>query len=149
MALIDDAVALAATAHADQTDSVIGGGGAPIIYHLMNVAIAVFTETQDEEMAVAAMLQRIIEDTTMTNADLQSAGYNAVIRGGISILTRGASESLRDYIVRIGNADSRAIRIKIISLREGINNLGLLQKIRTKYQTAQRHLIERLAVESI
>ncbi len=149
MALIDDAVARAAADHVDQTDAVIGGPGNPILYHLMRVGIAVFTETGDEEMAAVAVMQRLYSDTATTDADLEAAGWSARVRGGITILTQGGAETRKAYIKRIGNDDPDAIHIKIIELREAIRSLGLSTNVRDKSQKAMRYLQEQLMIETI
>jgi hypothetical protein len=115
----------------------------------MAVAIQVFIETRDEEMAAVAALHRVFRDTSTTDADLLAAGFSGKVRGGIAILTQGDGENLKDYIKRVGRDDPNAIRIKIIELREGIQNLGLTATTRNRHQKAMRHLIEALTIETI
>jgi (p)ppGpp synthase/HD superfamily hydrolase len=149
MALVDDAIVRAVTDHSGQDDTAIGGSGDPMIYHLTRVMAAVWGETGSESMAAVAIMQRLYEDTSTTDGDLQTVGFSAKVRGGISILTRGGSETFKDYIKRIGASDPDAIRVKIIELREAIQNLGLTSDNKERCQKARRYLQEQITIETV
>jgi (p)ppGpp synthase/HD superfamily hydrolase len=68
---IDDAIAHATRAHEWQTDK----AGKPYIGHLLRVTSGVRIESELEAAArMAAVLHDILEDTTVTSADLRSLG---------------------------------------------------------------------------
>ncbi|MDO4267219.1 MAG: HD domain-containing protein [Eubacteriales bacterium] len=68
--MIRKAAAFAAKAHAG---AVRKGTGIPYIYHPMEVALIVAQITDDEELIAAAYLHDVLEDTDVTEEELESA----------------------------------------------------------------------------
>lgn len=68
--MIQEAAAFAARAHAG---AVRKGTGIPYIYHPMEVALIVAQITSDEELIAAAYLHDVLEDTDVTEAELEKA----------------------------------------------------------------------------
>lgn len=85
MSTLERAIALAATAHAGQTDK----AGQPYILHPLRVMMAVHTDHE----RMAAVLHDIVEDTTVTLANLVAEGFPDEVVTAIEALTKRAGES--------------------------------------------------------
>jgi GTP diphosphokinase / guanosine-3',5'-bis(diphosphate) 3'-diphosphatase len=85
MSTLEKAIAIAANAHAGQTDK----GGAPYILHCLRVMMAV--DTLDEK--IVAVLHDVVEDTEVDLPDLARAGFSEKVNSAISALTKYHGES--------------------------------------------------------
>lgn len=85
MATLERAIVLAAEAHAGQIDK----AGKPYILHPLRVMLAM----DSEQAQIAAVLHDVVEDTTVTLADLQAAGFESAIIEAVQALTKTAGES--------------------------------------------------------
>ncbi|MCB0069657.1 MAG: HD domain-containing protein, partial [Caldilineaceae bacterium] len=84
MSTLEIALQLAAKNHAGQTDK----AGQPYILHPIRVMLAV----QGESARIAAVLHDVVEDTAVTFADLQAAGFSDEIVDTVRALTKSPGE---------------------------------------------------------
>ncbi|MGI6737616.1 MAG: GTP pyrophosphokinase [Anaerovoracaceae bacterium] len=82
-------------AHQGQTDR----GGLPYCFHPWHVAESMTTE----EETCAALLHDVVEDTGVTLADLEQAGFSRPILEAISLLTHDETMSYLDYVRRLAD----------------------------------------------
>ncbi|MCS3708106.1 (p)ppGpp synthase/HD superfamily hydrolase [Salinibacter ruber] len=94
MPTLEDAVALAAEAHAGQTDK----AGAPYILHLLRVMQA----QQSTEARMAAVMHDLVEDTDYTFEDLEKMGYPSEVIEALRHVTKRDGESYADFAERAG-----------------------------------------------
>ena len=101
---------IATSAHHGQYDK----GGKPYILHPLRVMS--FLKEDDEELQCIALGHDIIEDTSVTYADLRIAGISERVIVGIEALTKQKGYSYDDYKKQVfGNID--AMRVKLCDLR--------------------------------
>lgn len=86
---------VATAAHLGQTDR----AGKPYISHPARVAANV--KSTEPEVIAAAWLHDVIEDTSVTAADLLAAGFSARTVDAVVALTHLEGESLEDYLGRV------------------------------------------------
>lgn len=91
--------------------------GEPYIFHPLRVMLA-FGGTYEQ---MAAVLHDAIEDSDLTPADLDSAGYPPEVIEAIDCLSRRPDEKYPDYIERVA-ANELARRIKLVDLAENLEN---------------------------
>lgn len=107
------AISLAAQKHAGQFDQ----GGFPYILHPIRIMMSM--NTIDEK--VVAILHDIIEDTDVTEEDLEIIGFNhQVIQALIAITHDKTAEPYFDYIRRVMK-NPLAARIKAADLRDNLS----------------------------
>jgi hypothetical protein len=146
---IDDAIARARRAHEGQTDK----AGQPYIGHLLRVMNGVRIESELEPAAkMAAVLHDVLEDTTVTSADLRSLGCSTEVIEAVEAVTKRAGEGLEAYLSRVA-ANRIAYAVKLADMvdnsdvyrlrqlpaedaerlrRKYATGIGLLQVLRTK-----------------
>jgi (p)ppGpp synthase/HD superfamily hydrolase len=112
MSMLEQAIALAATAHRSQFDRV----GQPYILHPLRVML----KQTDEEARIAAVLHDVVEDTSITLADLRAAGYSEAVCTAVDCLTRRAGESYDEMVTRI-SANPLACRVKLADLEDNMD----------------------------
>jgi ribosomal protein S18 acetylase RimI-like enzyme len=112
MTLLNDAIALAAQAHAGQVDK----AGAPYILHPLRVMLA----QETDEARIAAVLHDVVEDTGWTLAALAERGFPPAALAAVDALTRRAGESYDEFVVRAG-ADHIARRVKLADLCDNLD----------------------------
>lgn len=127
--LLEDAIALAVSSHRGQRDL----EGRPYILHPLRV-MASFTDPEDDEARIAAVLHDIVEDTDMTPAQLLNEGYPQVCVDAIIALSRREGEEYAEYIERVA-ANPLARRVKLADLQD---NLDLTRKSTQMLPWAQR-----------
>jgi (p)ppGpp synthase/HD superfamily hydrolase len=93
--ILDDAVALAARAHAGQFDK----AGKPYIDHPLRVMARV--TTPDER--VAAILHDVVEDTAVTLGDLRGGGCPEEVVAAVDSLTKRLGEDKMAYYRRVAS----------------------------------------------
>lgn len=108
---LNEAITLAVSAHADQTDK----AGQPYILHVLRVMLA---QSDVEAMTVAA-LHDVVEDTDITVADLTQAGWSARIVTAVDALTRRDGEDYFDFALRAASNEV-ARPVKIADLRDNL-----------------------------
>jgi GTP diphosphokinase / guanosine-3',5'-bis(diphosphate) 3'-diphosphatase len=85
MSTLEKAIAIAAQAHAGQTDK----GGAPYILHCLRVMMSV--DSLDEK--IVAVLHDVLEDTDVTASELSSQGFPDLHLEALDSLTKKEGES--------------------------------------------------------
>jgi (p)ppGpp synthase/HD superfamily hydrolase len=111
MATIEKALQIAAQAHEGRTDK----NGLPYIMHPLRVLNAV--EGLGEDVAIAAILHDVIEDSSVTIEDLRRAGFSGPILASLECLTHLAGEPYAEYVIRCGS-DETARRVKLADLED-------------------------------
>jgi (p)ppGpp synthase/HD superfamily hydrolase len=125
MSTLERAIALAARAHEGQTDKV----GEPYILHPIRVMLRV----EGEEARIAAVLHDVIEETSLTLADLKREGFSERVAEIVQALTHSEEEDY-EHAVRRAAAHPMARIIKVADLEDNIqmssaiNALDKLQK---------------------
>jgi (p)ppGpp synthase/HD superfamily hydrolase len=94
MPTLEDAIALAAEAHASQTDK----AGAPYILHLLRVMQA----QESTEARVAGVLHDLVEDTDYIFEDLEEMGCPDEVTEALRHVTKRDGESYADFASRAG-----------------------------------------------
>jgi hypothetical protein len=136
---IDDAIARATRAHEGQTDK----AGQPYIGHLLRVMSGVRIEAELEDAAkMAAVLHDVLEDTTVTSADLRSLGCPSEVIEAVEAVTKRDGEGLEAYLSRVA-ANRIAYAVKLADLVDNSDEFRLRQlphedaeRLRRKYTTA-------------
>lgn len=101
------AVSFAAIAHGTQLDK----RGVPYMVHLTNVARAVAASTYSPVAAQAAILHDVLEDTGVTEAQLERE-FGPQVTEIVRTLTRRNGDSYAEYIDNIVEAGGFAVSIK-------------------------------------
>jgi hypothetical protein len=92
MSTLERAIALAATAHAGQTDK----AGAPYILHALRVMLR--CETNEERMA--AVMHDMVEDCGWTLDQLRAEGFPEPVVEAVDAVTRRDGETYEDFVLR-------------------------------------------------
>lgn len=110
MNMLSKMIALAANAHAGQTDK----AGKAYILHPLKVMH--YLKTDDEELMCIAVGHDLCEDTNVTFDQLYAEGFSCRVVDGIRALTRQRGESYSEYKYKVmSNPD--AVRVKMADLR--------------------------------
>lgn len=112
MPTLEDAIRLAAAAHAGQTDK----AGQPYILHPLKVMLRM--ETLAERMA--AVLHDVVEDTAVTLEQLRVEGYPAEVVAAVDALTKRPGET-RLIAAKRAAADPIARRVKLADNAENMD----------------------------
>ncbi len=139
MSTLEKAIEIAASAHQGQKQK----DGMPYIIHPLTVMMKV--ETLEEK--IVAVLHDVIEDTEVTLADLQEAGFADEVLAGVELMTRTEGQDYEEYIEAISrNAIAR--KVKLADMRNNIDLLRIpvvkdkdLERCR-KYHRSIRYLEE-------
>ncbi len=94
MSTLERAIALAATAHAGQTDK----AGAPYVLHVLRVMLR--CETNEERMA--AVMHDMVEDCGWTLDQLRAEGFPEPVVEAVVADSRRDGEDLHDFVRRDG-----------------------------------------------
>ncbi len=107
---LEEAIALAAFAHARQTDK----GGSPYIAHPLRVMF----DQKDETAMMVAALHDVLEDVTEISAqDLLEMGFSQEVLSSLALLTKKSGEPYGAFISRIAQARNHAATaVKIADL---------------------------------
>jgi (p)ppGpp synthase/HD superfamily hydrolase len=135
---VNDAIALARTAHTGQTDK----AGRPYIEHPLRVMHRLHGEYE----RMAAALHDVLEDTAVTEHDLRAAGCPAPVVAAVVALTKDPGEPLELSMARAA-ADPIAEAVKRADIADNSDpeRLALLdeataQRLRRKYADSVRLL---------
>ena len=109
MSTLERAIALAAAAHAGQTDK----AGAPYILHVLRVMLRL--ETAEERMA--AVMHDMVEDCGWTLEQLRAEGFSEAVVNGVDAVTRRDSESYEEFVLR-AKAHPVGRRVKLADLED-------------------------------
>ena len=124
----DEAVAIAARAHADRRDR----SGILELVHGVTVASALGDDATEDELA-AAVLHDVLEDTPWTTEDLLAAGVPPAVVEAVEHVSRielPVKETYRAFIERTaraaGEAGRIARRVKLADLLTNLERIGAL-----------------------
>ncbi len=112
MPSLEDAISLAVEAHRGHKDR----ADAPYILHPLRVMLRMETETEK----IVAVLHDVVEDSDLTDRDLQKAGYSAEIVEAVKYLTRSKEEEYERYIERV-KGNTLAVKVKVADLEDNLN----------------------------
>jgi (p)ppGpp synthase/HD superfamily hydrolase len=112
VATLERAVAIAATAHAGQVDK----GGAPYILHPLRVML----RCHHPDARIAAVLHDVVEDTSVSLAELRREGFSDAVLAGIDGVTRRDGEEYLDF-VRRGALDPVSREVKRADLQDNMD----------------------------
>lgn len=101
---------IATTAHHGQFDR----GGNPYILHPLKVMH--YLKSTDEELMCMALAHDVIEDTSVTYAELRAAGMPERVIEGIRALTKQPGQTYEEYKQGVF-ASEDAMRVKMADLR--------------------------------
>jgi len=139
MPSIEDAIALAAQAHAGQQDK----NGQPYILHPLRVMLAMAPD--DTEGQIVAVLHDVLEDTAITDDDLLKQGYPLHIVTALRALTHRPGEPYMDYVHRACRFQLSR-QVKLADLRDNFGRLSSItdeatrDRLRAKYSPALKYL---------
>ena len=119
---LEDALALAARAHAGQLDK----AGQPYILH----PIRVMLRLPDAPARIVAILHDTVEDTDVTLEQLRTAGYPAEILSALDAVTRRDTESYEEFVQRSAQ-DPIGRRVKLADLADNMD-LRRLPEVKDK-----------------
>ena len=112
MSTLDKAIAIAAEAHTGQVDKM----GAPYILHPLRLMLRFEGETE----RMVAVLHDVVEDSTVTLADLRAAGFAPAVIDALDCLTHRAELSYTDYVARLSD-NPLARRVKLADLEDNMD----------------------------
>jgi (p)ppGpp synthase/HD superfamily hydrolase len=112
MSPLDSAIAIAAHAHAGQTDK----AGRPYILHPLRLMLKI----QSEAEMIVAVLHDVVEDSSVSLDDLRDRGFAEDILAAIDCLSKRAGEPYEDFIARITH-NSLARKVKIEDIRDNLD----------------------------
>lgn len=118
MADLNDAIALAAQAHRNQT----GKDGEPYI----RVMLAGRTDAE----RIVGVLHDVVEDTDVSLDDLRARGFSAAVIAGVEAMTKREGEDYMAFVARC-KADPVARQVKLADLADNMN-LDRLPELRQK-----------------
>lgn len=109
MSTLERAIAIAAQAHAGQTDK----AGAPYILHPLRVMLMLDTT----EAQIVGVLHDVIEDTPITYDDLRAEGFSEAILAALECVTKRDGE---EYTTFVGRAAQNPIarQVKLADLQD-------------------------------
>lgn len=112
MSTLERAIAIAAQAHAGQTDK----AGAPYILHPLRMMLTLSTDAE----RITAVLHDVIEDTPWTLADLRAEGFREEVLAALESVTKREGEDYETFIQR--SAQNRiGRRVKLADLHDNSN----------------------------
>jgi (p)ppGpp synthase/HD superfamily hydrolase len=132
--LVQRARQIAYVAHEGQTRL----GGRPYFTHVEVVAQALANESP--EVQAVAYLHDVIEIGNLTRDDLISQGMPSVVADGVSVLTRLATETYVEYIMRV-RTNELALKVKPVDIRVNVGDPHCLPSMHRRYQRALALLI--------
>lgn len=109
---LEDAIALAARAHAGQLDK----AGQPYILHPIRVMLSVHELSE----RILAILHDTVEDTSVTFDELRALGYPEEILVALDSVTRRENESYEDFVARSA-ANDIGRRVKLADLADNMD----------------------------
>ena len=138
MTMIDKAFNIANNAHKGQCRK----SGEPFIIHPLAVAIILANLKLDKETIAAALLHDVVEDTEVTNADIEAVfGHEVMfLVDGVTKLAKLSTEATKEEIKlesfrKLILATAEDIRVIIIKLADRLHNMQTLE-----FQTHSKQL---------
>lgn len=109
MSTLERAIAIAAQAHAGQTDK----AGAPYVLHPLRLMMRLAST----EERIVAVLHDVVEDSTVTFVELEKEGFAIEILEALKSVTRQAEESYDEFVLRAA-ANPIGRRVKLADLED-------------------------------
>lgn len=132
--LTKQAMRIAFEAHKDQGDK----KGMPYIYHPTLVA----ANMEDEVTTCVALLHDVVEDSDVTFAQLEAAGFTEEIIDALKLLIHDDAEPYTDYVRKI-KTNPAATKVKIADLKHN-SDLSRLDVVDEKANQRSRKYAEAL-----
>jgi (p)ppGpp synthase/HD superfamily hydrolase len=135
---LDEAIQVARRAHEGQLDK----SGRPYIGHPLRV----MGSLRDEHERMAAVLHDVVEDTSVTLADLKAAGCPEEVLSAVAAISKRPGEDQATYLARVAaNPIARAVKRADIADNMSPERLSRLdpdtrEHLRAKYESALRQL---------
>jgi (p)ppGpp synthase/HD superfamily hydrolase len=135
---LDEAIQVARRAHEGQLDK----SGRPYIGHPLRV----MGKLRGEHERMAAVLHDVVEDTSVTLADLEAAGCPDEVLAAVAAISRQPGEDQAAYLARVAaNPIARAVKRADIADNMSPERLARLdaetqERLRAKYESALRQL---------
>lgn len=139
MSTLEIALQLAAKNHAGQTDK----AGQPYILHPIRVMLAV----QGESARIAAVLHDVVEDTAVTFADLQAAGFSDEIVDTVRALTKSPGERRLDAATRAASHPIARV-VKLADVRDNMDLSRIAEPTPQDYARISEYAEVRALLES-
>ena len=130
MPTLEHAIALAAHAHAGQTDK----AGQPYILHPLRLMLSL----RDPTAQIVAVLHDIIEDTPTRAEDLQQAGFSVQIVQAVLALSKTEGESRIDAAHRAA-ANPLARQVKLADVADNMNLGRIAQPSEKDYARLEQY----------
>lgn len=107
------AIALASEVHKNQKDK----GGKPYILHPLRILYRLSSYCNDDDTLCCAVMHDIVEDGSITFAQLKEMGFNDEVIKTMKLLTHGPGISYEEYIENM-RSNKSALMIKREDLRD-------------------------------
>jgi len=136
MSTLEHAIALAAKAHAGQTDK----AGQPYILHPLRVMLSL----SNPEDRIVAVLHDVVEDCEGWSFErLRAEGFSEDIIEALDALSRRSDETYEDFVLRAA-ANSIGRRVKMADLHDNSNLSRISHPTDRDYERLEkyRHAIE-------
>ena len=137
--LTKKALCLCFEAHKEQTDK----SGLPYVHHPLHLA----EQMTDEVTTVVALLHDVVEDTPLTLADLEQAGFPQDVLDAIALMTHDDGADYMDYVARIKqNPIARTVKLADLTHNSDVTRLDVVTdkdwaRVK-KYQAAKELLLQ-------
>ncbi len=137
MSQLERAISIAVNAHSGQVDK----AGNPYILHPLRMMLRLDGEAE----RIVAVLHDVLEDTSVTAADLRREGFPDEILDALECVTKREGESYQEFVARAA-ANPIAHRVKLADLEDNMDVRRLKRvterdrKRISKYLRAWRHL---------
>lgn len=120
--MLEKAILFALKVHSGQKDK----AGKEYILHPLRVMLCF----ENEQQQIVAILHDVLEDSDMTEQDLQKAGFSQQTIEAVVCLTKKEGECYFDYIERVKQNDI-AREVKLADLEDNMN-LNRIQNVTQK-----------------
>jgi (p)ppGpp synthase/HD superfamily hydrolase len=110
--MLDKAIQCAVKAHAGQKDK----AGAPYILHPLRIMM----KMENQDGMIAAMLHDVVEDSSVTLADLRAEGFSDEVIAAVDHLTRREGEAYEIFINRLRH-NPLAVKVKLADLEDNMD----------------------------
>lgn len=139
---MNKALLFATKAHAGQRDN----AGEPYIYHVVQVLVGLNCDLPDldyQSLHDAAALHDVLEDSAMTEQDLEAAGFSEPVVQAVVALTRQDGEAYDDYITRVCQ-NKLALVVKQSDLHHNLDRFRIrnpTQRDQKRWERYERALV--------
>lgn len=123
MNLLEKAITLALRAHSGQVDRL----GHPYVLHPLHLMLQMDTDVE----RMVAVLHDVVEDTEITLADLEEAGFPPQVLEAVQLLTHNKEQSSYQEYVRALKANPIARKVKLADLQHNMD-IRRLDRVRQK-----------------